>query len=317
MKHVRKIVMLCCLFCTAVTSISLCLTANHFSGQAVDKMIEDSVDRMIHHVQESIASFNYRNFSLIHVAASLEIMRDPSVPIKTKAEQLFRIRDADKNLIGMNITDLRGNSYLVEGGIYNFSERDYFKNALKGKETIFGPIINKVSKEPTIFYGAPHYDENGNLTNTFFLAVRINYLSALCNRNSLGQVGGASIVKRATGLVIADSDEHADGIMSANIYDDSEESGMEELQRVSDYITAGETGFQIFNAKEGKLILAYAPIQDTDWSVIIRARYSDFSQFLNPQRHFMVIFSIMALAFSTLISFGAGTLILNKIGSQR
>ena len=215
---------------------------------------------------------------------------------------LFGVKNADPNLVGLNITDLKGNSYLVEGPMYNFSERAYFKNALNGKETVFGPINNKVTNIPTIFYGAPLYDDDGNLINTFFLAAHGETLSKICEQNRIGVDGKAVIIRRTTGLVIADIDE--DAILKNNAYDDAADSGVKELQRITTDIAAGESGFAFIKLPDGSTVVnGYAPINGTDWSIIVRANYADFTAPLKHQRMLVILFSAIVLVLSGVILF--------------
>ena len=127
---------------TIITTVSLTFIAcaviffiaERITKKTVRGTIEKQVSSLVLSAKNAVIAYNDSNFSTIHIAASLPIIRDPNVPIKQKAEQLFGVREADPSLIGLNITDLQGNSYLVEGPLYNFSERAYFKNALQGKE---------------------------------------------------------------------------------------------------------------------------------------------------------------------------------------
>ncbi|MBR1403594.1 MAG: hypothetical protein IJ558_05405 [Treponema sp.] len=124
------------LACVLIACAGLFIITERSSKKTLNTMIEEEVDNLIKSVQNSVEAYNYSNFATIHIAATIPIIRDPNVSIKEKAEQLFGVKNADPNLVGLNITDLKGNSYLVEGPMYNFSERAYFKNALNGRKRI-------------------------------------------------------------------------------------------------------------------------------------------------------------------------------------
>ncbi|MBQ5999068.1 MAG: cache domain-containing protein [Treponema sp.] len=290
----KKLTAVFILIFTFVSCAGLFVIADIGSKQIVMDMTKNHVENLLKGICNEVDAYNYSNFATIHIAATIPVIKDPDVSIKTKAEQLFGVKNADPNLVGLNITDLKGNSYLVEGPMYNFSERAYFKNALQGKETVFGPIINKVSKVPTIFYGAPHYDAEGNLINTFFLAAHGEILSKICERSVAGTESQASIVRRSTGLVIASVDP--DKVLNANIFDDSADSEIKDFQKMTACIGAGESGFSFIKMPDGKLWAScYAPIEGTDWSVIVRSECKGFSDFINSRRLYMLIFSLMML----------------------
>ncbi len=306
MRRFRKILLATVFITTVASAIGFCMTFYFLAKKVHYKVAEETILRTLESVIHEVDYFNYSNFSTIHIASSMDIIKDPSVPIKTKAEQLFNVKSADPNLVGFNITDLKGDSYLVEGGIYNFSERDYFKNALRGKESVFGPILNKVTNVPTIFYGAPHYDWEGNLTNTFFLAVHSEYLSKICQDNKLAGSGNVSIVKRATGLLIADVDP--DKVLKVNIYDDSVESGSSDFEKITDSIRAGERGVRTYSIQGKTNVLCYAPLKGTDWSVIAQASYSDFSYLTASEKKIIIVIAALAIATSLAIAFAVSSL---------
>lgn len=297
MKHTKIAGILLVAF-TAVACVGLYCIATKSSKAMLNAQIETRMQSLILGVQNEITAYNYSNFSTIHLVSTLPIIKDPNVSIKTKGEQLFGVKDADPSLVGLNITDLQGNSYLVEGPLYNFAERPYFKNALKGEETIFGPINNKVSNVPTIFYGAPNYDKDGNLINTFFLATKGDALSKICELNTIGNKMHVSVVRRTTGVVIGDTDPKT--ILTNNIFDDAADSDVPALHAISEKISRGEAGFEFVKLPDGRTkINAYAPIKDAaDWTVLITAWYDDLTSPLKAQKRLLCLFSACMIALS-------------------
>lgn len=284
-----------------VTCAGFFLVAERTSKAVFDSMVRQQVMGVLEGVKTEVEEYNYSNFSTIHIAESLPIIKDPTVPIKKKAELLFGVKDADPRVIGLNITDLKGNSYLVEGPLYNFSERPYFKEALKGREIVFGPIYNKVTNFITIFYGSPLYDENGKIVNTFFLATHGNVLSKICARNKIGKDGEVIIVRRSTGIVIADANE--ENVLKKNIFDEVADSGIKGLIELTGNIAAGESLYSTVKTPDGITFAdGFMPIDGTDWSVVVRVNYADFTGPLNKQRLFLITFGLLMLALGTAVS---------------
>ena len=263
--------------------------------------VEEQVQHTLQDIQHDVDNFNETNFTLIHMMASLPYIKDPTVSLKDKDDQLYYIRNGNPTIIGLNITDLQGNSW-TDHSLHNFSERQYFKNALQGKETIFGPIVNKVSNVATIFYGAPHYDAEGNLINTFFLASHGDNLTKICEQHK--EIQGRlypAIVRRSTGLVIATADPNDE--LQSNIFDDTADIGLKELSDMTQQIADGKTGVLKIVMPDGTVsINGFAPIADTDWSVILKADYSDFTASLLTLRLAFLVFTAIALALSITVS---------------
>lgn len=271
----KKNVKFCLIYSIAFSLVSGCVffaLAKRAENKVSLATAMHETSRITSDLQRVVENFNRVSFSKIRFISTLPVIRDPNVDLKKKAEQLFGLKDADPSLIGMNITDLQGNSWLVEGGLYNFAERPYFKDALQGKESIFGPIQNKVTNLKTIFYGAPNYDDEGNLINTFFLAVHGEALSNFCKTIISSFESDMMVIRRSTGLVIADVD--LENVLTLNYYDYVAGLGNPEFHDITEHIALGKTGIEIVTNKDkSKDLVSYAPVADSDWSVIVIRPY--------------------------------------------
>ncbi len=254
----------------------ICATSTLFvlnnSKRKVENEVKNQINNILTNIESEINAFNSSHFSTLIAATTIPEIKSPELSLKEKCEIFYGIKSKDPSILGINILDLRGNSYLIEGFYENFSERPYFTEALKGKETIFGPIKNKVSYIPTIFYGAPFYNDDGDITNTVFLAAKADFLSEICAKHTENTNYHAIIMRRSTGLVIAD--KNPDYILKENIYDKAAETGIIELHDVMENIFEGKTSVDFLRgADKSRLVLAYAPIEQTDWAILVESRY--------------------------------------------
>lgn len=292
-----------CILTGSFTVIS-CLTLSFITNSILKKQIEKNTENIIltslQDIQDDIDAFNTSNFSIIHMMSSLPYLKDKTHTLREIDDQIFEIRKGNPSIIGLNITDLQGNSW-TDKKFLNFSERPYFKNALLGKETVYGPIVNKVSNMSTIFYGSPHYDYEGNLINTFFLASHGENLSSICEKHeNLYPKLKYAIVRRSTGLIIASSDIEV--VMKDNIFDDVADSSTKELSDMTMLIADGKTGYKKIKAPEGYIVNGYAPIANTDWSVIIKGDWKDFSSDLTKTKIILLCFTLIMTLCSVLVS---------------
>lgn len=237
--------------------------------------IEEELNMVMKNIQEEITSYNYSNFSILHLASTTPRVKSAELSIKEKAEILDGMKGTDSNILELTITDLQGNAYLMPDDYSNFAERPYFKEALKGNELIYGPIIHKIFNIPSIFYSAPVYNEDDEITNTIFLASKSNFLSEVCEKYTADLNCHAIIMKRLTGLVIGDNNQNS--VMVTNIYDQAAETGIKKLHDVMENIVAGKSKVEYVKAPGGKtLVFAYNQIENTDWIILVEDSYKSF-----------------------------------------
>lgn len=134
-----------------------------------------------------------------------------------------------------------------------------------------------------------------------FLAAHGEVLSKICSRNKIGKDGEIIIVRRSTGIVIADSNE--ENVLKKNIFDEVAETGIKDLADLTGNIMAGESLFTFVDTPYGvRFANGFVPIDGTDWSVVVRVNYADFTELLNKQRIFLVTFGLIMLALGTAVS---------------
>ena len=90
--------------------------------------------------------------------------------------------------------------------------------------------------------------------------------------------------------------------MKDNIFDDVADSSTKELSDMTMLIADGKTGYKKIKAPEGYIVNGYAPIANTDWSVIIKGDWKDFSSDLTKTKIILLCFTLIMTLCSVLVS---------------
>lgn len=100
---------------------------------------------------------------LLEDLAGMSSIRNPSIPIWDKMAILKKETARNDRILELDIADMQGNFYSVDGHIYDVRERPYFKVASSGKNFVSEPYIEKASGKLVNTLAVPIYDENRNI----------------------------------------------------------------------------------------------------------------------------------------------------------
>lgn len=176
---------------------------------------------------------------------------------------------------------VRGNYIHLDGNAYNgnnYSDRTYFKEALKGNTTVSEPLISKTTGELSIIVAAPVW-ENGisgsKVTGVIYVVPTETFLNDIVASLEMSKNTEAYMLD-ATGNIIAHEDisyvENQKNIIT------EAKSSQKKLASIHQKMIEGKSGYTTYFSGLQNKIIAYAPIANTNgWSVAISAPKTDFS----------------------------------------
>lgn len=91
------------------------------------------------------------------------IMLDKSLSYTEKCKVLQKEADTNANFDFFSIVDMDGNRFTYEGFVGNFSDMDWFKKSVQGKNAIAEPVISRYTKNLQIVFSVPVYDIDGKI----------------------------------------------------------------------------------------------------------------------------------------------------------
>lgn len=226
-------------------------------------------------------------------------------------EAYLNQRVKDFGLQRGNLLDENGIS-LLNGTDY--SERDYYQNAIAGKTFVSEPLISKITGELSIIIAAPLW-ENGdsgtnNVVGVVYVVPNESFLNDIVASIEISENSGAYILD-STGTTVAHSTP--DMVYNANntIENAKSDPSLSGIAALEQDMISGNTGFGRYTSGGSTTYLTYCPIQGTNgWSLGITAPIGDFI----GDTILGIIIVVVIFVLSVLIAIGITVKIANGIG---
>lgn len=201
----------------------------------------------------------------------------------------------------------------------NYSDREYFQNAMKGNVTVTEPIVSRVTGELMIIIAAPIWKNGitgGETVGCITIVPDPEFLNDIVRSIKLSENCGAYIIDK-NGNTIADIDsdlvKRGENIEQLAAADTSGQAGYKTLVKAHESMRAGESGIARYTLNGVSKFLSYAPIPDLNgWSLAVYAPTGDFMDSTSRAIVMTVILLIAACVVSAFISVCLG----RKIGSS-
>ena len=161
----------------------------------------------------------------------------------------------------------------------DYSERDYFKAAMKGETFISDPLISKITGDLTIIVAAPIWKDgipNTTVIGVVYIVPDPNILNDTVATISVSKNSAAYMIN-AEGTTIANKNTESVKSQENTTKDAEKDSSLKKLASLEGKMMKGESGFDTYRYNGKKKFLAYAPVpQSNNWSLAINAPTSDF-----------------------------------------
>lgn len=236
--------------------------------QNMKEMATVAAQRMEHELQAYV--------NVAYDTGSIARLADKARSVQDKKE-IMEQRAATHNFVGYNIVGADGIS-IFDGN--NYSDREYYQQALQGKAAVSEPLVSKVDGKLSIMVAAPLWE--GGIPDTKVVGVvyfkpAASFLNDMVNSIRVSEHGSAYILN-ASGTTIAHKDAEKVEKQDNVIENAKADAGLAALAALAQKMTAGENGFGQYSFGGEKKFLAYAPIAGTDgWSIAVNAPVSDFT----------------------------------------
>lgn len=208
-------------------------------------------------------------------AGCMTRLADPAGTVEGKKE----IIDQRVKLHGFvrgNIVNPDGNS-IFDGN--NYSDREYFKQAMQGNTYVSEPLVSKVSGELTVIIAAPIWEKGisgSNVVGVVYFVPRETFLNDIVKTINVSENGLAYMLD-GEGYTIAHNNMDNVRNRENSIRDAQSDSSLTALAALEQRMVNGESGSGDYTYGGVSKILAFAPIPRTHgWSIAVNAPRSDF-----------------------------------------
>ncbi|WP_270943002.1 methyl-accepting chemotaxis protein [Romboutsia lituseburensis] len=261
-----SMVVICCILLGITTSFLNYKTANN--------VLSKTIMETTHQASENVSA---KIRGIQNAAIQTGCMKEISDP-KATIEEKKNIIENQVKLYGFergNILDANGVSYFDNN---DYSDRDYFKESISGKEYISEPTISKVTSKTTFVVSAPIW-ENGvsgsKIVGVVYFVPNENFLNEIVENITVSANSYAYLINNK-GTTIADEDYSLVG--QENVIELSKtNSKFIPYAEADKKLISGETGNSHFNAEGKNWVLGYTPVKHTNgWGLGIMVQKNDF-----------------------------------------
>lgn len=262
--------------------------------------------------EDEVAARLQQNFFILEAMASMPFVRDTETPLAERATALndFIEDNEEAGLQACAVTDVSGTAVLSFGKEIDVSIDDYFQEAIQGENVVSDPFISRATGNLHIVYAVPYYDAAGEIAGVITLNVDAYSLSSDFNLQGLGETGKVFILAQ-DGTVVASSDAQQVSEQQNAIELAETDDAHTEFAGVAAKMTAGKSGFGEYRLNNTKNLVAYSPVEGTDWSIAVTQDKSEANAAVNT----FIVSGIISLVVVAIVSIVAGALVARSISS--
>lgn len=310
MKSIGKKIFLAMFLTVAISLLSLGVFSCLMTANTAKDLAQDGMHTAIMVASERA---EWEMTSYINVVKQLGLMTRLSNSSVSQAdkEEILDQSLAQFEFEYIRIVDSEGNC--SDGN--NYSDREYFINAMQGKTTITEPTVSRATGEMVMIFAAPLWENgvyNSKPVGCVFAVPDPEFLNDIMRSIDISDNSLAYIIDE-NGNTIADVDSQL-VIDGENVEEKAKtDSGYADTAAIHAKMRAGETGFETFNENGTNYFIAYAPVEGTDgWSIAVWAPKSDYLSGTYVAIILTIAMLVVACFIGTGISIGLGA----KIGKS-
>lgn len=265
-KRFGQVVMLCCIVLGIVASV-----LNYISSiSAVTETINNTSSVAAGYVSSALKEY----VAIAYETGSIARLADPEKTAEEKAAILNQ-RIKDHNMDGGYLIDSNGIDIFTGE---DFSDRDYFKEGMKGNTYISTPAYSDVTGTVSYVVSAPLWE--GGIPGTTPVGVIAyvpdgEFLNNIIRSIKIGK-GGTAFMLDKNGITIADVNSELVGVEDSVALGDTNRKLKKYSDICKEMITGADgTGTYSYNGKTK--VVAYSPVPGTDgWSIGVAVVRNEF-----------------------------------------
>ena len=243
--------------------------------------------------------------------ARMPALTDTNVSYNGKMAELKLEAAFNKQILELNIVDMKGNRYTGDGTVFNVADRNWFQAASSGKNFFSVPLQSRIHAGKLVaVFAVPIYNEQRQVVNVLAANVDGLWLTEQIKDIVVGQTGYAYI-DGIDGTDIADPDPEIVRSMWNTIkkaQSDASLKSLAEFEKIALETDISSIGY--YEYKGVNKIASYAKMKTTGWTVIIAAPVNEFMGTVNALRMSMIGIGVIILLIAlVIVYFVAGMMI--------
>lgn len=265
-KRFAQTILICCIVLGVVASVLSYIS----SVTAISETINNTSDVAAEYVAAALQQY----VAIAYETGSIARLADPERAVEDKKAILDQ-RINDHNFDGGFLLDSNGIDIFTGE---NLSDRDYFREAMKGNTYVSTPAYSNVTNAVSYVVSAPLW-EGGIPGSTPVGAVVYmpdgEFLNDIMRSIKVGE-GGTAFMLDANGITIADIDSTLVGVEDSIALGDSNPK-LKKYSAICKKMVAGENGTGTYSYGGATKVVAYSPVPDMNgWSIGVAAVRNEF-----------------------------------------
>lgn len=265
-KRFGQVIMICCIVLGVVTSVLSYIS----SISAISETINETSAVAANYVSAALRQY----VAIAYETGSIARLADPERTVEEKASILNQKIEAH-NLEGGYLLDSNGIDVITGT---NLSDREYFKESMKGNTYISTPAYSDVTKKVSYVVSAPLWEGGNPGTQIVGVVAYIpdgEFLNDIMRSIKVGKGGTAFMLDR-NGITIADLDSSLVGVEDSIALGDTNPR-LKKYSAICKKMITGADGTGTYSYNGKTKVVAYSPVPDSNgWSIGIAAVRNEF-----------------------------------------
>jgi len=262
------------IFQITILVVVICCTLGGISYYSASKALKNSISTTLLNRAEDgaklITSMVDQDIKALSVLATRPDMQ--SMNFETQKSVL--ITEAERmEYLKLRILDKDGVIHSTNGSIYKpnmaieSNETIYLKNAMVGKASISNPFETSEG-EKILSIAAPIKNNGAEVLGVIIADFSLSKLNVIVQRTKVGEEGYAFVID-SKGYKVAHKDMNLVLKNDNDLKKAKEDKSFEKLAEIEKKMINKEYGYGTFSSDGGEMIISYAPIPNTDWSLAL------------------------------------------------
>ncbi|KNF08960.1 methyl-accepting chemotaxis protein McpC [Gottschalkia purinilytica] len=250
--------------CTALVSYIILgfLSINKSSG-AIIKNTDENLNALSIQTKKLVEERISSILNNLEKVSNYEQIKNPNIPLKEKLDVLTK-ECKDGGHLFLSIIDPNGNMTDNKGSTVLIKNKEYFNRAMNGESVMSEPFNSTAVNKTVITYSVP-INYNNQVIGVLQATRDSVGLTNLIKDIKIGKSGYASVINN-DGTLIAHTDQKLLK-QGFNLFKSNDNSSG--LSNIAKKIKNKEKGIDEYTLDGVKKIMAFAPIDNTNWSLAI------------------------------------------------
>ena len=295
-----------------VTSLVLGLVSVKLSS---DALLSQNKEAMLQYSEESasyIDSIMAKNLAVLNEVATRA--RTATMDWTIQKESLY----VDVERLGyLDLAVVRPDGiaqYVVSGETADLSDREYIKKAFAGETNISDVLISKVTGEPVVMEAAP-IKSNGTVVGVLIGRRDGNFLSGITNELGTGERGYALILGSDSTIYAHPNKDEV--INQTNVFEKIETDGESGMGGQLKELGMGTLGMIEYTREGNAILMAMAPIPNTDWTLAVGNYKSDVTAGITKLSVIIIVIALIVVGCGVAAAIFMGNVISKPIRNLR